>query len=267
MGYAIRETVLAGQLIFNKITTRGRNKRKGKRKEKNNPTADQVQKMNQRYSEKELNIKLHHNFKAGDIHLTLTYAGEEPSQEKARNEMKKFIDRLKRLYKKHDTEFKWILATEYENKRIHHHMVVSYIDPKLLNKAWKNGIVRPSFLEESGDWRKLASYLIKETSKTFRKENAFSKRRWTCSRNVVSPNAHTEEVSAEQLFEPKATKGYYIDKESIWQGINPDTERPFMEYIQIALDSPCKKYCRGKRRKYKKDRIKTKGETQLSLAL
>ncbi|MGE9896622.1 rolling circle replication-associated protein [Anaerovoracaceae bacterium SGI.195] len=266
MGYAFRETILAGQLIFNKITTKGRTQKKGKRKEKKNPTLEQVQKMNQYYSEKELSIRLHHNFKPGDLHLTLTYSGEEPSKEKAKKEMKNFLERLKRLYKKHNQELKWILATEYENKRIHHHMVISYIDPKLLSKAWGNGIVRPSILDETGDWRKLAKYLIKETSKTFRKETAFSKRRWSCSRNVVTPNARVEEVSAEQLFNPKATKGYYVDQDSIWKGINPDTERPFMEYVQIAIDSPCKKYCRGKKRKFKKDKVKYT-EKQISLAI
>ena len=84
----------------------------------------------------------------------------------------------------------------------------------------------------------------------------------------MSPDVRVEEVSIRQLFEAKATKGYYIDHESIWQGINPDTDRPYLEFVQVSLDSnPYKKYRRGRKRKYKKERIRTRVEKQMSLAL
>ena len=142
------------------------------------------------------------------------------------------------------------------------------MDPAKIAEIWEHGYIHTSHLDKTGDWRALADYLIKETSKTFRKADTFSKRRYKTSRSVVSPDIRVEEVSIRQIFEAKATKGYYIDQESIWQGINPDTDRPYLEFVQVSLDSnPYKKYKRGRKRKYKKDRIRTRVEKQMSLAL
>ena len=37
-------------------------------------------KINRRNAERELTLKLHHNFGEGDIHAVLTYSGEEPKK-------------------------------------------------------------------------------------------------------------------------------------------------------------------------------------------
>lgn len=264
---AIRETVQAGKLLFTKITTR-RKRDFQKRAERKNPTTDSVAKINYKMAVKDLNIKLHHNFKPGDLHVSLTYAGDEPSKEEARKNLDNFKRRLRTLYKKQGVYLKWIEVTEYENRRIHHHFILSYVDPAKIAEIWEHGYIHTSHLDKTGDWRALADYLIKETSKTFRKADTFSKRRYKTSRSVASPDVRVEEVSIRQIFEAKATKGYYIDQESIWQGINPDTDRPYLEFVQVSLDSnPYKKYKRGRKRKYKKERIRTRVETQMSLAL
>lgn len=225
--------------------------------EKKNPTKENVEKINYKLALKDLNIKLHHNFKSGDLHVSLTYSGEEPSKEEVKKRLDNFKRKLRTLYKKEAVHLKWIEVTEYENKRIHHHFILSYIEPSKIAEIWEHGYIHTSHLDKTGDWRALADYLIKETSKSFRKEQAFSKRRYKTSRSVVAPDIRVEEVSMTQLFEPKPTKGYYIDKDSVWQGINPDTDKPYMEFVQINLDSnPYKKYKRGKKKKYKKERIK-----------
>lgn len=267
MKLALRETIIAGNLIFNKITTNRRKNDKIKtRAKKSNPTPMSVEKMNQHYAEKKFNILLHHNFKAGDLYVTLTYRNN-PGKDFANKKITSFIKKLKRRYKKAAAELKWVHVTEYENcNNLHHHFVLSYIDPAIIYDCWKEGFIKIALLDESGDWRKLGNYLIKETSRTFRNPDAFSKQRYSKSRNVVMPEVRVEEVSTEQLFVAKATKGYYIDQDSIIKGINPDTEKPYMEFIQVALDTPCKKYCRGKRKKYKREHIKSIiTERQLSL--
>ncbi len=264
MGLAIKETIVAGNLIFNKVTTKKKNRLKGGRKKKFQPTSISVEKLNQYYSEKDLNIKLHHNFKPGDLHIVFTYSGKEPTKEEAKKKLKKLKRDLAKLYKKHGQVLKWIEATEYENKRIHHHMVISYIEPSLIQEIWQSGYIRSSYLDHTGDWRKLSSYIIKETSKTFRLDEGFSKKRFRCSRTIANPNVKIEEVSTLQLIEPRATRGYYIDKNSIFQGVNPETNKPYVEFIQISLAQPLAAYRKGRKRKYKKEHVKNI-EAQLNI--
>lgn len=254
---ALRVTLQVGKLMFTKVTTKRKEKgQQNKRGKKKNPTSEEVMAHNQRYAERDLSIKLHANFGPGDLHLVLTYSGEEPSKDQAKKNLEKFKRQLAKLYKDQDVPLKWIEVTEYENKRIHHHFVVSQIaDVFKIADIWPHGYVRPTRLDDTGDYRKLAAYLIKETSKTFRNPDAFAKRRYHCSRTVKVPDARVEEVSIEQVFEPKATKGYQIDQDTVYRGINLATDRPYIEYIQLAIDEEPKLYKRGKKIKYQKERF------------
>lgn len=249
-----RETIVAGNLISRRYTGSGKRAPGEKRTKKNKPTAEAVEKINRKNSERELTLKLHHNFGPGDIHVVLTYAGEEPTKEEARAELRRFLGRLRRYFKKAGKVLKWILATEYDNKRIHHHMVVSRMDTADLDRMWTAGHARPTHLDETGDYRKLAAYLIKETDKTFRNPDAFSKQRFSCSRTVTAPPAKVEEVRAsEMLKDPKPVKGYYILEDTIHKGVNPVTGAPYMEYMMIALtEKPrIRIWPKGKKYRYK----------------
>ena len=250
---ARKVTVQAGIFLFSKITGRKKDIQK-ERAPKSKPSSKDVIAINDKNAERDLSIKLHANFGSGDIHAVLTYSGDEPSMEQAKKNLDKFKRDLSKLYKKHCIDNKWIEVTEYKNKRIHHHFILKKVAMEEIVKIWPHGFVRPTWLDNTGDYRKLVSYLIKETSKTFREPDAFAKRRYHCSRAVKAPDAREEEVSIQQLFEPKANKGYQIDQDSVWKGINPATDRPYIEFIQIALDEP-KPYKRGKKRKYQKEKF------------
>lgn len=252
----IQETIQAGCLVFRRLIGRKPSGQKQKREAKQNITIEEVEKINEKYSERDLQIKLHHNFKYGDIHIVFTYSGEEPSKEQAKEDLKKLKRELRKLYRKHGILLKWIAVTEYENKRIHHHFVLTGgIDVLEISKIWPHGFIRPAFLDNTGDYRKLGNYLIKETSKTFRNDDAVGKRRYSCSRSITMPPVIREEVKVSKLLaEPKPIKGYYIDQDSIYKGVNPITERQYIEYIMVALElEPPRKKFRGKKRKYKKD--------------
>ena len=249
-----REMIVAGSLISCRIYGTKKRTSGEKRKKKKNPTPESVAAINRRNSERELTMKLHYNFTYGDIHAVLTYAGKEPTKEEAQREIRNFLKRLRRYFKKIGKTLKWIMVTEYENTRIHHHIIISQMDAYELDKLWTAGKARATYLDDSGDYRKLASYLIKETDKTFRKPDAFSKQRFSCSRTVVTPPKKVEEVSPLQLVkDPKPIKGYYIDENSIYKGVNPVTGIPYMEYMMISLD-PVPRFRiwpRGKKQKYK----------------
>ena len=95
-------------------------------------------------------------------------------------------------YRKQGLEFKWVAVTEYENKAIHHHLVVNGIDSRILTRLWSYGRMHIASLDDTGDYIQLAEYLVKETSKTFRNPNATQKKRWRCSRNLKRPESKKE---------------------------------------------------------------------------
>lgn len=254
---AIRERIIAGNLIFEKLINRKSVRKNEKRAARHTPTAEEVEMVNRRNSEKTLQIKLHHNFNSGDYHLVLTYSGKEPSQEEAQAELKKFIRKARKAYKKLDIAFKWISVTEYKNKRIHHHLIINKgVEVEEIRRLWGHGFIHDRRLDKSGDWRKLGEYLMKETDKTFRSPHAASRLRYSCSRNLSMPLVYREEIPISELFEePKPLKGYYIDKESLFNGYNPITGRPYIEYVMLALDER-----KIRKRFYKMDKYAYKQE-------
>ena len=235
---ARRYVAVCGNTIYMKITQGKKGTPGQKRQTRKETTKLSVSEYNRRMSEKNLSMLLNYNFGPGDFHLVLTYK-EKPDPEKARKELKNFQDRLRRRYRKEGMALKWIVVTEYQNTRPHHHLIVNQgISLQEIIKIWGKGIVECSVLDESGDYRKLASYLVKETGKTFRDPDAVQRQRFAHSKTVVYPPVKEEEVSAAALLkDPKPIKGYYIDQDSIIWGRNPDTDHCYLEYVMVSLDA------------------------------
>lgn len=251
-----RETIVAGNLISRRYYIPPVRQSGEKRAKRKNPTRSEVMKINRKNSERELTLKLHHNFGEGDIHAVLTYSGEEPTKEAAKKELQNFFRRLRREFRKDDRVLKWIAVTEYQNHRIHHHVVLSRMDTARLQELWTAGRVRPVHLDDTGDYRQLASYLIKETDKTFRDPDSFSSQRYSCSRTVTSPVRKVEVVKNKEAEDPKPIKGYHILEDSVYRGVNPVTGVGYMEYMLLS-DTPeprLKVWRRGKTEKYKERR-------------
>ena len=166
MGY-FKTSIEAGKTIE---VTKSFTKRVGVkvRGGKAKPTAEEIEKVNQMNAERTLRLKINHNFGEDDLFITLTYRKDErPGQEKAKKNIKKLIDGLRKEFKKVGEELKWVCVTEYLNKAIHHHLLINHIKgqdvSKWVRKLWKFG--RPDFkyLDDTGQYKDLAAYLIKET--------------------------------------------------------------------------------------------------------
>lgn len=169
--------------------------------------------------------------------MTVTYAGEPPSVAEAKKEITNFKRRMKREFEKLGKEFRWIEVTEHENKRIHHHMIIPYIDNETIRKHWNHGRWWTSTLDRSRNYKKLAEYLIKETTKTMRKPGSETKQRWSASRNLVRPVIKREIIEPRAMFErPRALKGYEIIADSIVTYTHPFTGIDHMEYMMISTD-------------------------------
>ena len=233
---AVREICVAGRTIdvTLKLTS---GIHTSKRRQKKNITREKVQANNDRMAARNLARLINANFKAGDFHLVLTYK-EAPTKEQAKKDRANFIRKLKKTV----PDLKYVAVTEWEHTRIHHHLVISECSIDLIERLWWDlGYIKVGFLDDSGEYSKLAEYLIKETTKTFRSQDSCYKRRYSCSANLIRPVVKREEISISDLFEdPEPIKGYYIPKDSIRRYEHPVTGIEHLEYIMIALDEPRK---------------------------
>lgn len=205
-------------------------------------TPEEMDKINQLNAERKLRIKINANFQEGDPFITLTYRKElRPTPEEAKKHITKFIAALRKYYRKQNKELKYIVVTEYENKAIHHHLIINDVAEiaKMVCQLWMFG--RPDFkyLDSTGQYKDLAAYLIKETSKTYKKnreEGKGHKQRYSCSRNLVMPEPKTQEVKANKwTADPKPIKGYYVDQDTIINGLDPFTGREYQRYTLVEI--------------------------------
>lgn len=230
------KTYEAGSTIEVYKTYSKRYGRKIPRGAKKGRTPPDVMKVNDRNAEAELRRVLNANFRPKDYHLVLTYEGEQPpSQEEAKAALERFIRKCRAEYKREGLEFKYVAVTEYLHTRIHHHIVVPRAELSRIVALW-GGIVRVSVLDNSGQYGALAAYLIKETTKTMRVPGSLHKRRWTGSRNLIHPQPKVEVVKAKAWREePKAIKGYILDRDSVRNGVSAVTGMPMQFYRLIAI--------------------------------
>lgn len=213
-----------------------------KRLKKKKATPEMIKKQNLWNVIKRLTRKINANFKTDDLHTVLTYRKEERlSPEESKKELSRFLRNMKYQYEKVGKEFKYIVTTEYRNTAIHHHLIINNEHEvktmSLVRKYWKRG--RPKFvpLDDKGDYKKLAEYFVKETEETFRDKDSPHRTRYSCSRNLITPQPDTEIISAKTFSkEPKPYKGYYIDKNSIREGINQVTGYPYQYYTMIKIE-------------------------------
>ena len=209
------------------------------KREKKKASPEDRQRWNYIAACKKLKRILNANFGPGDFSCTLTYREDERlPDEEAKKEITNFLKRLKREYKKRGYDFKWIYTTEQKKKSIHHHLILNSIPETahLLTKHWKRGYVRISIMDDTGDYKDLADYIIKETDKTFRDPDSADRQRYSRSRNLIIPEPHKRLISAKTFHkDPKPKKGYYIDKESLYVGENPVTGYPYMTYTMIRI--------------------------------
>ena len=225
---------------FKKIQS-GNNKNRIKR---NKPTTEQQKKINENNSVNMVTRILQMNFKGGDLHIILTYKNENyPDTVQAiRKNKELFIRRLAYAYKKHGYELRYIQATEYKKKRVHHHMIINAIPEisaaDIQNKIWKKGFVKSTPLEDNGYYEPLAQYLVKETSMTFNTNERVYAQRYTTSRNIKRPEkeiTYIEGNESDFYTVPQIEGNYALIKESFYQGINEYTGTIYIKYAMKLI--------------------------------
>lgn len=223
--------------------------------ERRAPTPEEQEKINEQQCIRKLRRKIHANFDKDDLFETLTYKRVcRPDPKGAAHELQLLLNRLRGIWKRAGTELRYIVVTEYKSKSIHHHLIVNDLPDgsgaKKIAQSWsRNGHTNTKYLYEDGQYERLAEYLIKETSRTFRDPDNPSKLRYSCSRNLVTPVAKTRILKRDDWpEEPREPKGYYLEKGSLVNGVNKMGYR-YQYYRLIKIGGQKTQHNKKQRRK------------------
>lgn len=227
----VESITVAGETIEVERYYTNRYRQAGERSKKVKATTEGQIKINNKQAEKNLRRLINHNFGPGDYHLVLDYIRQPGIADRSPEDMKKdisiFTRECRKLYRKAGLEFKYIHVMEIGDKGArHHHLIVNHIDVNILQSAWYKAYsghnrIKVFPLDDSGNYSKLASYLIKYTSHHLHDPDRLIGKRWSSSRNLKKPVTKKKIITARNWFrtEPKAKKGYVVLKDTIESGI------------------------------------------------
>ncbi len=205
-----------------------------KRQPKKRQTPEQVQKQNQRNREKKCRRQLRAYFDVNDYFVTLTYRKDARPQDmkKAAEHFRGFYRKLQREYRKRGFKLRWIRNIEVGTKGAWHmHVVINRIPDTdiLMQKAWKYGRITHQLLYDRGEFRELAAYMTKtpNTDPRLRETN------YSTSRNMPLPEPEKKVILWKTWRKIRIPEGWYLDKASIREGMNPVTGYPYRTYTLL----------------------------------
>lgn len=208
-----------------------------KRIKKKKATPEQIEKRNQYNKEKIARWKLRNNYKRNDYFSDFTFAKDKRPEcmEEAKEIASKLFRRVRSEYRKRGYELKWMRNIECGTKNGWHiHVVINRIPDTdiILSTIWDKGKVYNVLLYEKGEFAELAAYITK-TPKT---DPRLKESNYSTSRNLPVPEPEEEILWGKKWKEPMAWKGYYIDKDSLHEGINPVTGYRYRTYTMIRIN-------------------------------
>lgn len=217
-----------------------------KRSKKKKATPEQVAQVNQWNKEKKARHRLRKYFKVNDYFFTLTYPKEErpPDMKTAKADFREFYKVVGKEYRKRGAELRWIRNIECTSTgNWHIHVVINRIPDTdlIISQAWDHGKVRDKqLLYDKGEFKALAQYITKD-AKTQEKyvdkgvlDHKIIESNYSTSRNMPLPEPKKDKLERWPK-EPKPKKGWYIDKESYFEGINKVTGFPYRHYTMLRL--------------------------------
>lgn len=242
-----------------------------KRAPKKKATKEQIARQNQINRENKTRRVLLLNFTKEDMWCCFKYpAGVRPSVDDMKEDARLFIRTVRKEYKKQGVPFKWYQRLEVgAGGGMHFHMVVNRIwdvpTDVILARCWKEvldkkergspperteGLTDYKCIYEEGGFRKLAEYICKrpkEGSEEYEQLSIFDESEQrkllyvSHSRNLEMPEPEVKTRShwtVRKIVDegPVPTPGYYIDKNSIYSGINPYNGYTTYRYTEYRLD-------------------------------
>lgn len=238
-----------------------------KRQAKTKPTPAAVRRQNQRRKEGQAERMISANFTEGDLVRTLTFARDRRPQDmkEAQKIFKDFYTRLRKAYRKEGYELVWMANIECTERGAWHiHMICNRIKgaSEIIKDIWDHGGVYDQTLKDlirSG--KRLGAYITKTPESTEPGEHKVTESKFSHSRNMEIPEPEENVISGWKMTDrPRPPKGYYLEKESYYEGVNAEGYR-YRRYRFIGPPKPPKEWrlkectrtsisrCRAKRRK------------------
>lgn len=161
--------------------------------------------------------------------------------EAAKEQFSKCIRQVRKEYRKRGYELKWIRNVEVGTKNGWHiHVIINRIPDTdiILQAAWPYGKVINTLMYEKGGFADLAAYITKTPATDPRlRESDYS-----ASRNLPIPEPEKKIYRHWKTWkEIKVPAGYYLDKSSVKEGINPYTGYRYRSYSLLPLQDGGKK--------------------------
>ncbi len=232
------------------------------RRKKYKPTTEAQQHINDAHSVRKLARLIHTNFTEADYALHLTYNDyyAPETYRECESDVKNFILRLRRKYRKAEIELKYIYAIEY-GSRWHAHLIINGgVDRTEIEKCWGKGYANADNLQftENGVTA-LAEYIQKQH---------IAYRRWVGSRNLRKPQEQERAISKKavveicdswdlQSFIENRYPGYFLVPDDSEKICNPTNG---LEYVRLFLCRKDAKLSFAKNDKYSKYAISKKAE-------
>lgn len=256
MAYTVRKWALNDTNEY-EIHYAGKYGAKGeKRAPRQKATPEQIKKQNQRNRENYMRRLIALNFNAGDYWTTLKYpAGTRLSIDRVRKDIRNFIGKMKRRYKKIGDELKYIYRVEIGARGgIHIHFVINRIagTDSMILESWNQGHVNLTIMYDDGGFKELAEYIVKNKEEVQEQLSLFDEAdrkkltTYTPSRNLIKPVPEVKEYSrrtVEKMIRDgiKPSEGFYVDKNSVYSGFNPYTGMSYLCYTEIRIKGRCTK--------------------------
>ena len=220
----IKRTVEAGSKIFIAKFSAPMLGNHKSRSRKIKETSAAHKKCNDFHAAEKCEAKILVNFRPGDLHISLTYENVDGlTEEQAKKDLRNFLDKIKRRCDKNNITLKYLKMTDKSCKgRLHHHLVLPQEIPNdMILECWKHGIVK-TIAMLTDDVRGLAEYFVDKTKKGQKDDDRPEfVPRYSFSRNCTEPKTRYEIIGAGKwLDEPRAPKGFIIDKNSLVTGVS-----------------------------------------------
>ncbi len=234
----VKETAICGKVVEIKkyYSARYHSRDNIARAPKSEKTKEIQERINLKRSVERLRRLINTNFRAGDLHVTLTYGSSfaPASFEDAKSNMVKFLRRLKREVKKDGVELKFIYVNGVGRRSYHHHLVISRAALPYIEKHGSFGRLKIALLDKGGDYSNLAAYLAKHFEKS---AAAGEGKKFHQSRSLAAPIIRKTVVKANEFLKiPKEKKGFYVDKNSIEMGVCEFSGYPYISYRMVCRE-------------------------------
>ena len=226
--------------LYNSIEIREhmdcRHHEEGTRCERRKRTPEEIKRANQRRKEEKARRLIWANFEPGDYVRTLTFKKEmRPADMKEAQSIKaKFIRQLSREYGKRYYKLLWIANIECPPRGAWHiHLICNRIEGggDIIKDLWRQygGVYDQELADIQG--KDIGAYITKSPDSTADGEHKVVESKYSHSRNLVVPEPKRTEISGWKMSDaPRVPKGFYLEKDSMYEGVNMAGYR-FRTYI------------------------------------